>query len=162
MNSLAASGSAPVILRAKCLKVPRGRNPRCGVAVLWQDQRSLMHSLAEELPYRLPLTPREPEALPTPDSLTFGWLSASFGAARLSVAGGSAICLPTFTSDSATAMQDHAGSPRRPRVNLGRRRALARVLRHARVDRSQSDQLLMPEVCRLFATPRSTKTHKGI
>jgi hypothetical protein len=164
MNSLAESGSALVILFAECLKVPRGRNPHCGVAVLCQDRRSLMHWFAEQSPYRLSLTLREPAEHPTLQSPAFAFalLSATAEAARLSASGGSAICLPTFTSDSATATQDRAGSPRHSPVNSGRRPALARVLRRARVDRSQSDLLLVPEVCRLFATARSTKTHKGI
>jgi hypothetical protein len=162
MNSLAESGSALVILLAKCLKVPRGRNPHCGSAVLCQDRRSLMHWFAEQSPCLLALTPREPAELATLKAPAFALLSATAEVARLSVCRGSAICLSTFTSDSATATQDHPGSPRHPRVNLERGPALACVLRHPRVDRSQSGLLLVPEACRLFATARSTKTHKGI
>ena len=161
MNFLAAGGSALVILSGKCLKVPRGRNPRCGDAVVWRDRRGLMHCF-EELPTGPLLAPREPHGPPPSGAVAFLSLSTNSHHARRSYGRGSAICLQIFTSDSATATQNLVGSRKRPWVNLGSPRALAHEFHEAYFDRSHRDPLLMEEGCRLFATSRATKTHKGI
>jgi hypothetical protein len=162
MNFLAESSSALVILPAKCLNVPRGRNPHCGIAVLWMDRRTLMHSRVDEFPANPSLARRALRRSPPPHALAFSRLSTDCRHVPCSRGRGPAICLLIFTSDSATATQDHIGSLTRPLVNWRPRPALAREMRQARCDRSPFDLLLMPEACRPFATSRATKTYKGI
>lgn len=162
MNSLAESGSALGILSTECLKVLRGRNPRCGIAVLWKDRRGLIHWCVDELPAGPPLARCEPRVSRPPESLAFPRLSPNCRHASPSSDRRSAICLRIFTSDSASATQDHIGSRTRPLVNWVPRPAFAHEVRQTYFDRGQCARLLIPGACRLSATPRATKTYKGI
>src|SRR5581483_5204416 len=89
--------------------------------------------IVDELPARLPLTPRGLYA-PTPlYSPAFGVLSATARSrARLLFPRGSAICLPAFTFDSAAAIHHCAGSRGQSGVNSGPKPALGLEIRRER------------------------------